>query len=70
MELLAATARDIGYRTDKLIMVGGIAFCLIVLAVRSDRSRRAGAATAEQMQQLDAARTADISRDGPPRFNG
>ena len=67
MSLLALTAQDIGYWSDKLIMVGGITFCAIYLAVRSARR---GLSTAERMNELDADRAADIHRAGPPRFNG
>jgi hypothetical protein len=70
MELLAATARDIGYWGDKLIGVAGITFCLIVIGVAKARSRRAGDAAANQMDEVDADRTADLQRSGPPRFNG
>jgi hypothetical protein len=67
MHLLALIAQDIGYWTDKLIMAGGITFCVVYLAIRSARR---GHTTAERMNELDADRAADIHRAGPPRFNG
>ncbi len=67
MSLLALTAQDIGNWTDKLIMVGGITFCVLYLAIRSARR---GLSTAERMNELEADRAADIHRAGPPRFNG
>jgi hypothetical protein len=67
MTLLALTAQDIGHWMDKLILVGGITFCVLYLAIRSARR---GLSTAERMNELDADRAADIHRAGPPRFNG
>ena len=67
MTLLALTAHDFGYWTDKLIVVAGITFCVVYLAIRSANKHRT---TAEKMNELDADRAADIRRAGPPRFNG
>jgi hypothetical protein len=67
MSLLALTAQDIAHWSDKLIMVGGITFCVVYLSIRSARR---GLTIAERMNELDADRAADIHRAGPPRFNG
>ena len=67
MQLLAATAEQVGFWGDKLISIVGITFCLIVGGALAGKKRRGNT---ERIEQLEAEREADLRHDGPPRFNG
>ena len=68
MQLLALTAEFIGYWADKSIMAVGILVTLGYLS--SKRGQRHRHQETRRLREQEAEHTADISRAGPPRFNG
>ena len=63
----AITALDIGYWGDKLLYVFLVAGCLVAGCSTMGKKRRK---ETQRRDDLDIENTADISRSGPPRFNG